>query len=406
MIDVQHGALETTGEVMPLAILLVAPDDEQQSVWRRFLQHPGCQLLAAADAAQALEVLNRQPVDIIIADGSRPGLDGLAFFEELRQPCERSVRILAAPTESKEPMLEAIGRGLLDQYLATPWNDGELRESIDQTIRLQRDQRVREVRRELQKFPNLPVPSKAFARIQDMLSNENVSLNQLGREIEQNPSFVARILQVANSVHFWTRASVVSVGEALTLIGTKYVGSLILGIEMFERVMKNAPPEAKSRYESIWRNALGRSIIARHIGQSSGSVVDPGHAHIASMLQDIALLMRLASDPKRFLAMEANATASEISVYEAEWREYGSTHDHLGAALLELWNFPAPVVVAVANQHWETFGDALTSIIQVADRLTTKDPHMRYDTSIDPLIEFWRVRLEVFLVGSKESANS
>jgi hypothetical protein len=41
----------------------------------------------------------------------------------------------------------------------------------------------------------------------------------------------------------------------------------------------------------------------------------------------------------------------------------------------------------------------LTSIVQVADRLTTPDPYHRYDLALDPLIEFWRERLQVFLVG-------
>jgi HD-like signal output (HDOD) protein len=237
-----------------------------------------------------------------------------------------------------------------------------------------------------------------------MLTKRDVSVQMLVRQIERNPSLVARILQVANSVHFWTRAAVTTVSEALNLIGTQYLHTLIMGIEMFENVMKGAPKEAFDRYEEIWKRALGRAIIARQIAMPSRNTVNPGHAHVASLLQDVGLLLRLCSEPEKYMAMEKLAEEDGSGLYDAEWRLFGTTHDHLGAALLELWNFPPPVIVAVANQHWETFGDALTGIVQVADALTTTDHHHRHDPSVDGLISFWRERLDLYLVGVEKSS--
>jgi response regulator RpfG family c-di-GMP phosphodiesterase len=201
MVDVKHGKLTTTGDSLPVSILLVASEDERQSAWRRFLQQQGCTLTMVSTGAEGLELLSKQRTDVIIADVNVPEMDGLAFFEKARPMSVDAIRILAAPVEVKGRMLEAMARGILQQFLATPWNEEELRTLLDQTIHMQRDLRIQQVRKELQKMPNLPVPSRFYLKVQEMLSKEDLSLQNLAREIEQNPSFVARILQVANSVH-------------------------------------------------------------------------------------------------------------------------------------------------------------------------------------------------------------
>ena len=404
MIDAERSALTTTAEAIPPGIVIVEEDPKLREDWKHLLHWAGCSVHFAesTDAGEAVLAHNR--IDIVVAPSRMSGKDGRTFLRDVRDRFPETIRVLTASEADKPAALEAVAAGEVQQFVLVPWNHEELSHLITQTIRLQRDVRINRVRATLRSFPSIPVPSKFYMELQDLLSKRDVSVQLLIRPIERNPSLVARILQVANSVHFWTRAAVTTVSEALNLIGTQYLHTLIMGIEMFENVMKNAPPEAVERYEDVWKRALSRSIIARQIALPSRATVNPGHAHVASLLQDVGLMLRLCSDPQKYLAMEKLAHEDGGGMYDAEWRMFGTTHDHLGAALLELWNFPPPVIVAVANQHWETLGDALTGIVQVADALTTTDPHHRHDPAVDTLIAFWRERLDLYLVGIQNSA--
>jgi HD-like signal output (HDOD) protein len=68
-------------------------------------------------------------------------------------------------------------------------------------------------------------------------------------------------------------------------------------------------------------------------------------------------------------------------------------HDQVGGALLELWNFPREVIFAVANHHGDSFGDALTQLVQVADALVSPEPSGPYDHSLQPVISSWKTTL-------------
>ena len=93
----------------------------------------------AANAQQALELLNRQPADVVLADWIMPGMDGLEMAESIRQLDEAQQRysaiILFTSKEGIEPLEEALSRGV-DDYLRKPINDRELIARIRSAARM------------------------------------------------------------------------------------------------------------------------------------------------------------------------------------------------------------------------------------------------------------------------------
>ena len=66
-------------------ILVVEDDSELNRLFCRTLDRNGYETLAAADASEALEIIDTESVDLIISDVMMPGMDGFEFVRQLRE---------------------------------------------------------------------------------------------------------------------------------------------------------------------------------------------------------------------------------------------------------------------------------------------------------------------------------
>ena len=60
-------------------------DSELNRLFCRTLDRNGYETLAAADASEALEIIDTESVDLIISDVMMPGMDGFEFVRQLRE---------------------------------------------------------------------------------------------------------------------------------------------------------------------------------------------------------------------------------------------------------------------------------------------------------------------------------
>ena len=65
-------------------ILIVEDDKELSQLFQKVLEKNGYQVKSASDGAQALEVLDKEYIDLIISDIMMPVLDGYELVSELR----------------------------------------------------------------------------------------------------------------------------------------------------------------------------------------------------------------------------------------------------------------------------------------------------------------------------------
>lgn len=75
--------------------ILVIDDDK----WIRhslslFFEYEGCRILTLETAEKALEELEKQAYDIIIADYILPGIDGMEFFKRIQKTHPYTLKIL------------------------------------------------------------------------------------------------------------------------------------------------------------------------------------------------------------------------------------------------------------------------------------------------------------------------
>ena len=134
-------------------------------------------------------------------------------------------------------------------------------------------------------------------------------------KIEKSPALVAKLLRVANSVYYGTRKAVSSVREAVIFIGTDYIASLVMAIETFQNLAGSLDDKSLHLVEHIWDQALRRASICKTIAEQCPASKDPNLPYVASLLQDLGLVVRLCSEPDNYARMLDLCTNKGFSQY-------------------------------------------------------------------------------------------
>lgn len=100
-------------------ILVVEDEATLRTNIRRYLTKEGHEVVAAADGEAAIDLLGRQPFDLVLTDLRLPGVDGLAVLEHIRSASPDTIVLLMTAYGSLASAVEALRRGAHD-YLLKP----------------------------------------------------------------------------------------------------------------------------------------------------------------------------------------------------------------------------------------------------------------------------------------------
>lgn len=120
----------------PTVRVVLCVDDEAHilSSLRRALRAPDLQVHTANSGAEALALLAKTPVDLVISDMRMPEMDGAALLEQVQLAHPDTVRVLLTGQADHRDTIAAINRGSLYRYLQKPWDDAELKQVVRQGL--------------------------------------------------------------------------------------------------------------------------------------------------------------------------------------------------------------------------------------------------------------------------------
>jgi len=138
-------------------LLLVDDEENVIAALRRLLRAEGWLVLNATSAEQALQLMARHEVDVILSDQRMPGMTGVELLRRAKQLYPETIRLVLSGYTELQSITDAINEGAIYKFLAKPWDDAELRahlreaftlkEMADQNRRL--DQEVQTANRDL-----------------------------------------------------------------------------------------------------------------------------------------------------------------------------------------------------------------------------------------------------------------
>jgi len=111
---------------------LLVVDDEPNvlSSLRRLLRREGYKLHMATSGEEALELLTRERVDLVITDGRMPSMSGIELLKRVKALYPDTVRMILTGYTDVLELADAINEGQAYKFVLKPWNDEELRLSI------------------------------------------------------------------------------------------------------------------------------------------------------------------------------------------------------------------------------------------------------------------------------------
>lgn len=115
-------------------ILIVDDDSVTRGLLREMLGSKKYEVLEAEDGQQALEMLHKQKMDLLIADRSMPRLGGLELLQKLRDDNLQLPTIMISAFGEERLWAEAIGLGARD-YIVKPFKQEDVLHIVEKTLK-------------------------------------------------------------------------------------------------------------------------------------------------------------------------------------------------------------------------------------------------------------------------------
>jgi len=111
-------------------LLLVDDEPDVLNALKRLLRRSGYRILTAGSAAEGLELLALNSVQVIVSDQRMPNMSGSEFLGRVKILYPDSMRIVLSGYTEVAALTDAINRGAIYKFVTKPWNDDDLRRVI------------------------------------------------------------------------------------------------------------------------------------------------------------------------------------------------------------------------------------------------------------------------------------
>jgi two-component system cell cycle response regulator len=112
------------------ALLLVDDDAFMLAILADLLAPDGYRILTARSGADALALLEREPVHVILGDQWMPGMSGTEFMAQAQALYPQTVRLILSAQRESADIAQSIAQGAVDSFHAKPWAGTALRDGI------------------------------------------------------------------------------------------------------------------------------------------------------------------------------------------------------------------------------------------------------------------------------------
>lgn len=358
---------------------LIFVDDETRILdgLRRALHgmHQEWEMHFVDSAAAALKVLEQENYDAIITDMRMPLMDGAQLLELVKQRYPNVIRMVLSGQSSQEAIFRSIAPA--HQFMSKPCDPQNLVLRLGQAFAMRdllTNQSLKTIISRMRSIPSLPT---LYGELTDALRREDPSLAQIAKIISKDVGMAAKILQLANSAFIGSRGQVSSLVQAVSLIGTQTVRTLVLSVHVFSQFDSNS--EVVASMPALWEHSVAVSSLAQRIATAESSAKAVAEESLtAGLLHDVGKVILLAEMPREYRRLfEKNPHSS--SALERE--HLGCTHAEVGAYLMSIWGLPVPLVHAVANHHHpsesaETQFSSLTAVHAADAIVSATDPFL------------------------------
>jgi adenylate cyclase len=136
--------------IKPKANILYVDDEANNLISFTAAFRRDYNIFTALSAREAVDILKRENIQLIVTDQRMPEMTGIQFLEAIIPEYPNAIRMILTGFSDVEAIIKAINTGRVYRYITKPWNEADLRTIIESGLALyQLEKRNRELIEEL-----------------------------------------------------------------------------------------------------------------------------------------------------------------------------------------------------------------------------------------------------------------
>lgn len=337
---------QSKGINMLKTILIVDDDRNILNGLRRMLRPKRhiWNVLFATGAVEALDIMAKQKVDLLISDMKMPQVDGAMLLRKVRRKYPKCIRIILSGFHERESVFKTIGPA--HQFLSKPCVPEEFIMTIEKTLGLRKFLSSCELLKILSSLQSTPILPDSYIKMLSCFETDEKSGKEVAAIISQDISMTYEILKLANSAYFAKANKYVDIETAVRMIGLDTIKVLIIKVGIFQSFSGNiAERQTLFKINKFSQNLCETALEIANTNKLSHLLVS--QVVTASLLSNIGMVILLDKMTEKFNQLPTYIQKYK-SLNEAEKKLFGATHAQIGAYILGIWGFSDLITEAVA----------------------------------------------------------
>jgi putative nucleotidyltransferase with HDIG domain len=303
----------------------------------------------AVSGREALDVLGKKPMDVIVSDLRMPEMDGGRLLAEVKKQHPNVVRIILSGQLDQDMTLKSVQ--LAHQSLSKPCDAEVLKHTLAKLFALRdflSDDSIKSIISQIESLPSLP---SIYTEIVAEMRSDDPSIKKVGEIISKDISMTAKILQMVNSAFFGLFQKIKSPEQAVMMLGSETIKALVLSVKIFSEF--NQKSFAWFKIDELFDHCLAVSLYAKTIIKNEN--LDQGlinNSLMAGLLHDLGKLILATNFEKSYRQVLTEAQGSDKNLLDLEYEAFGTSHAEIGAYLMGLWRLENSIIEAIAFHHF------------------------------------------------------
>jgi putative nucleotidyltransferase with HDIG domain len=201
----------------------------------------------------------------------------------------------------------------------------------------------------LQKVSAFPSMPKAVIKLRALLSEKDVSIDEIERILRHDPGLAANVLRLANSAFFGLPAKVTTLKHAIMLVGVDRFSQIAVGASM-NKTMDTAVEGYGLSPGELWLHSIAVSTTAEALAKNR-KFPATNDFFMPALLHDLGKLV-LGKFVKAEQQKIDSLVTKGVPFVIAEKEVLKTDHAEIGALILSKWSFPDDLINAVRWHHY------------------------------------------------------
>lgn len=210
----------------------------------------------------------------------------------------------------------------------------------------------RRIKQRLEETLELPPLPETAQRIIKLRVDPNADISDLANIVETDPSLAAQVVSWAASPYYSAPGKIKSIHDAIVrVLGFDMVLNLALGLALGKTL--DMPKDGPNGAMPYWKKSVYMAAAIEALVTAIPRDQRPafGMAYLSGLLHDFGYLVLAEVFPPHFKTVCRYTEANPHAAHQAIERHLlNVTRDQMSSWLMQLWNMPEEVIVALRHQ--------------------------------------------------------